>query len=396
MKHRTVRIVPWFAGCALSPHVVRHLGIRASSEFVQPDFTEQSKADGASLVLNCRIGHGGQLYIHLFNDGIVLFSIVEGIVEISNIEDFDPDSLQVQKRNTHKWLLSGNHSASTKIERFVDIVREVVSSWVPYRDIEFECKIDKHSYVFSFSKFTFSAADEMDAVAGASDLLLFPLHVSRESLESFVRVDLRREKWEASTDRRAARSVSIGHERILKCSWSTVLEYQVSKDCDISELWRMEREVQHIWFNIYVIETIIGTILHDRNERHRWLARYRRRLINLEFEYFKFEGFGHGNVSAGRLELLSALRETSGIGKKIEKGLEIAKTLEEINRDNYDLDRHKHNISVSVLLTIIASLNVFFAYKAVQTSTYEMVEVIVLSAFIVLSLLVHYLFFRRT
>jgi hypothetical protein len=198
---------------------------------------------------------GCNVTLSVFDDGIVIFEIVEDAKHYDDFGDFDPAVVTDQKRAAHSRLLRQEHGCSGSITQVMETLRIAAGLRNPRQTSLVRWEHGGLSYVFSYYIISLTSHEATKKIDDHITRLLYPLH--SQSLSDKAQVATIDLTWSINRPLGGhdaqMKSVEVRPGLNVLSSWSTMCVIGIVSDDDPGYFRRLQVSIQHCWFFCYIM-----------------------------------------------------------------------------------------------------------------------------------------------
>jgi len=312
------------------------------------------------------------LYLHLYSDGLGVFSIIDE-EECGTCETFDPDRTLSTRKCAHRDLLTHKHQLSDVINKTTSNFRSLFNRKLVRISASPTWENKGLSYVMSF--YFMNVPIEMIENSEFQEklvFLLFPYYDETPDADYPDKADV--QKYFATKKFRENFLTVVKQDYeilpyIHTCaSWSNFLIIGRITDKIKSDYWKLERDLQHVWFYTYITDKFIEHSLKNiyTGIPEKELEALDHILTEMMFKINQYEGILSSTTQERYFRLYEALRTSSRLDLLIESVEKKAQLLK--NRYNWLLDekRLKADRKIQFILFLIAIISAVGAYDSFE------------------------------
>lgn len=327
------------------------------------------------------------LYLHIYSDGIGVFTLIDEN-EKNTYEEYDPKITLENRVVAHKGLMTHTHIASKTLDYHISSIRDLFLKEQSRFTSSKEWENRGLSYVMSFYYISVDPKiiESTDFKKKLTSLLFPPYN--EYSLEPYSSIEIDQVYSKKEIKKYYEEIVNKDLEMlpyVYTCaSWSNFLIIGNITDKIKVEYWRLERDLQHVWFYAYITDKFIERSFKNisTNTPQKKLEEVDQILTNMIFKLNQYEGIVKSTTSEREFILYHSLKETSRLDVLIENVERKANILR--NRYNWLVmeERTRTDKKIQLILFIIAIVSAIGAYDSIKElgdySTYILVFTILL------------------
>ncbi|MBX2976401.1 MAG: hypothetical protein KF721_09720 [Ignavibacteriaceae bacterium] len=228
-------------------------------------FREIKKYCRNNYLIGYKIINNIAVTLDIFNDGYAIFTIHEKARNFNNEYEFDPVSLNSQKTDIHKKLLTSSHSLSSELNKTKQALWKIFPNRLRRKSANTNWENAGFSYVFSFfiiqiSPMYFRNKNFVEKIT----TLLFPMAV--EEVTTSALMDQTRSIIDHSSSLGKKLEESTIAEfpyRKIYFTWATsVIVGEVTSNI-VFNYCKTMRELQHAWFSAYITDRNLDYIVNN-------------------------------------------------------------------------------------------------------------------------------------
>jgi len=365
------RIIPCDFGHQINSNIFGDI-IEYLDESQEWTILSKSKSANETELLSAKlhlIDGNFNLYLHIYSDGIGIFTLIDK-EEVYIYNEYDPERTLEIRRKAHEELLTHTHRTSEVMGKHISKIRTFFNEDIS-RSTSFPTWENKGlSYVMSFYfiKTDIKLIEKIDFQEKLT-FLLFPYYGEYEfdySLGVDIKSDFVKKQFRENFLSVVKKDYEILPDIHTCASWSNFLIIGKVTDKIKNEYWKLERDLQHVWFYSYITDKFIEQSLKSISTKtpEKELEQVDNILTEMIFKINQYEGIISSTTHERDFKLNEALRTSSRLDMLVESVEKKAKLLKD--RYNWLLTekRTKTDKKIQFILFIIAIISVIGAYKS--------------------------------
>jgi hypothetical protein len=385
------RIIPCDFGHQINANIFRDI-VKYLDESQECSILSKSKSANETELLSAKLhlkGNNLNLYLHVYSDGIAIFTLIDK-EEVHRYHEYDPERTLEIRKKAHEELLTHAHKVSELMDKHISKIRTFFNKDIS-RSTSFSTWENKGlSYVMSFYfiKADIKLMEEIDLQEKLT-FLLFPYYGESE-FDYSPEVDIKSDFVKKQFRENFLSVVEKDYEmlpHIHTCaSWSNFLIIGKVTDKVKNDYWKLERELQHVWFYSYITDKFIEESLKNISTKtpEKELENIDNILTEMIFKINQYKGIISSTTHERDFKLYEALRRSSRLDMLVDSVEKKAKLLKD--RYNWLLTekRTETDKKIQFILFIIAIISVIGAYKNFQELGLYTILIILLTILIVI------------
>lgn len=306
----------------------------------------------------------GELYLHLYPDGIGIFTIIDEEESYLTYNEYNPQLTMEKRKQAHRDILSHNHKFSNFIDNHIRGIRELFNKSLMRPSASFNWEKKGISYVMSFYFITVDPCIVSNEIFHKNlVVLLFPYYDERKN------TDLLNDSYIETINEEFLNIARCNYEMLpylhTCASWSNFVVVGRVHEKTKEEYWQLERELQHVWFYSYITDKFIEESLKNITTAtpEKDLDRLDNILTQMIFKINKYESIINSTMHERDFRLYDALRKTSRLDllvSSVEKKAGVLK-----DRYNWLLNekRTRSDKKIEFILFLIAIITTIGVYE---------------------------------
>ena len=340
-----------------------------------------------TLLLSVKIHHSdasGALFLQIYSDGIGIFTIIDKEEKYGSVNDFSPDTILNLRKKAHKELLTHSHAFSEIIQKHVSEIRNFFDR-EKRRFTSFSTWEKRGlSYVMSFYFIDCDVKLVRDDIDFQEKLtfLLFPCYGEYESYhlnEINVQSDFVKKQFRENFIEVVKRNYDLLPNIHTCASWSNFIIIGEITNKIIDEYWKLEKDLQHVWFYSYITDKFIEDSLKNISSKtpEENLELLNSILTEMIFKINQYEGIISSTMHERDFKLYHALKTSSRLDVLISSLDKKAQLLKD--RFNWLLaeKRNRTDKRIEVILFIIATISVVGSWQSFRDLGWYIVGTII-------------------
>ncbi len=310
------RIIPCDFGHQINADIFRDI-IEYIDESQECTILRKSKSASESELLSAKLHlKDNNLNLHIYSDGIGIFTLIDK-EEVYSCNEYDPERTWETKKKAHEELLAHSHRLSEVMDKHISEIRAFFSKDVS-RSTSFSTWENKGlSYVMSFYfiKADIKLIEEIDFQEKLT-FLLFPYYGESEfdySPEFDIKSDFVKKQFRENFLSVVEKDYEMLPYIHACASWSNFLIIGKVTDKIKNEYWKLERDLQHVWFYSYITDKFIEESLKNISTKtpEKELEIVDDILTEMIFKINQYEGIISSTIHERDFKLYEALRTSS-------------------------------------------------------------------------------------
>lgn len=365
------RLIPCDFGHQINENIFRDI-IKYLDVSQECTILSKSKSANKTELLSAKFHlKDNNLYLHIYSDGIGIFTLIDK-EEVYSYNEYNPERTWETRKKAHEGLLTHTHRVSEVMDKHISKIRGFFNKDVS-RSTSFSTWENKGlSYVMSFYfiKADIKLIEEIDFKEKLT-FLLFPYYGESEfdySLEFDIKSDFVKKQFRENFLSVVEKNYEMLPYIHTCASWANFLIIGKVTDKIKNEYWKLERDLQHVWFYSYITDKFIEESLKNISTKtpEKELEIVDNILTEMIFKINQYEGIISSTMHERDFKLYEALRTSSRLDILVESLEKKGKLLKD--RYNWLLTekRTKTDKKIQFILFIIAIVSVIGAYKSFQ------------------------------
>ena len=339
------------------------------------------------------------LYMHIYPDGVGIITLIDTTISFNDFNDFNSKQLLEIRRKAHTEILSFKHEISPIVEDNLGILRSFFTNRRESSYITWEN--GSLSYVMSY--YLIDAYVHMIRNNVFQDkiiLLLYPCYDEKNAVDYYNQINIPESEIKKNFRKQFLPDVINDFDllpHIHTCAtWANFIIIGKLTQLLESEYWKLERDLQHIWFYTYITEKFIERSLRQlktlspENE----LEKIYDVLTDMTFKVAQYEGIESSIMHEREFRLYKALKSSS----RLDILLDNVKRKSELLKDRcfwvLEEKRTKADKRIQFILFILAIITILGTYKEIVSLGAKSI-LIVVALTIIVSLLLFRPFFSK-